>query len=278
MIFPDFKHLISLKNQSQDFALLLQKSDNKIDGGNLSNLYGSGLEFAEVRKYQFGDDVRNMDWRVTARTGKAHLKLFHTENEQDILILVDLNKNMHFGSKETFKSVKAANLAAKIAWYHHKNNDKIGGCVFGNQNIENLTIYPVSKSQKSIIALFKDLTNKEISKNYIKLSEVLEKLQKFVKFHSKIYIISDFANFESKITDNLKKIYQKKSEIKFLQITDPRDYQIPKMGKINFSDNFGNNIIIDSNNDSFRQKYQQNWQNNQDKFLKIVQKNNVILF
>jgi uncharacterized protein (DUF58 family) len=109
----------------------------KQSGNYLSRSKGRGMEFDEVRHYQTGDDVRAIDWRVTARTGKTHTKLFREEIERPVLIATDLSQNMHFGSKLLFKSVQGAHLAALVAWHAKSRGDRIGGLVFcDEQHIE----------------------------------------------------------------------------------------------------------------------------------------------
>ena len=110
---------------------------SKLAGTYLAKSKGRGMEFDEVRHYQNGDDVRTIDWRVTARTGKVHTKLFREEKERPVFILTDLSSSMHFGSSLLFKSVQAAHLAALIAWHVKQRGDKLGGLVFSqHQHIE----------------------------------------------------------------------------------------------------------------------------------------------
>lgn len=109
-----------------------KKIQGKQSGNYLSRSKGRGMEFDEVRHYQIGDDTRAIDWRVTARTGKTHTKLFREEIERPVLLATDLSNTMHFGSKLLFKSVQAAHLAALVAWHAKSRGDRIGGLVFRN--------------------------------------------------------------------------------------------------------------------------------------------------
>ena len=96
-------------------------------GSNVSRLRGRGMDFAEVRNYQAGDEIRHMEWRVTARTGKPHVKLYEEERERPVIILTDFNPSMYFGTRLAFKSVIAARLAAILAWTVVKQGDRVGG-------------------------------------------------------------------------------------------------------------------------------------------------------
>ncbi|MEY8199606.1 MAG: DUF58 domain-containing protein [Colwellia sp.] len=130
--------LLQYQNKSRLIDLAGKKNiQGKQSGNYLSRSKGRGMEFDEVRHYQTGDDVRAIDWRVTARTGKTHTKLFREEIERPVLIATDLSQNMRFGSQLLFKSVQAAHLAALVAWHAKSRGDRIGGLVFcDEQHIE----------------------------------------------------------------------------------------------------------------------------------------------
>ncbi len=132
------QELLQYQNKSRLIDLAGKKNIRGKQAGNyLSRSKGRGMEFDEVRHYQTGDDVRAIDWRVTARTGKTHTKLFREEIERPVLIATDLSQNMNFGSKLLFKSVQGAHLAALIAWHAKIRGDRLGGLVFcDEQHIE----------------------------------------------------------------------------------------------------------------------------------------------
>lgn len=132
------QELLQYQNKSRLIDLAGKKNIQGKQAGNyLSRSKGRGMEFDEVRHYQTGDDVRAIDWRVTARTGTTHTKLFREEIERPVLVATDLSQNMHFGSKLLFKSVQGAHLAALIAWHAKIRGDRLGGLVFcDDQHIE----------------------------------------------------------------------------------------------------------------------------------------------
>ena len=132
------QELLQYQNKSRLIDLAGKRNiQGKQSGNYLARSKGRGMEFDEVRHYQTGDDVRAIDWRVTARTGKTHTKLFREEIERPVLVATDLSQSMHFGSKLLFKSVQAAHLAALVAWHAKSRGDRVGGLVFRDkQHIE----------------------------------------------------------------------------------------------------------------------------------------------
>jgi len=138
--------LLHYQNKTALIDLSARKNiHGQMSGNYLSRNKGRGMEFDEVRHYQTGDDIRAIDWRVTARTGKTHTKLFREELERPVLIATDLSNNMHFGSQLLFKSVQAAHVAALVAWHAKNRGDRLGGIVF-NQN-EHLELKPRSRKE-----------------------------------------------------------------------------------------------------------------------------------
>ena len=134
--YTDLPDLIRLRYAAREMADLTgDKTSNPLAGLLSSNFRGRGIDFAEVRVYQPGDDVRTIDWRVTARTQVAHTKVFQEEKERPVLILVDQSASMYFGSQVTFKSVLAARTAAIIAWAALERGDRVGGLVFSEQGL-----------------------------------------------------------------------------------------------------------------------------------------------
>nr|WP_241480308.1 DUF58 domain-containing protein [Legionella norrlandica] len=116
-------------------------------GNHISKFRGRGMDFAEVRNYQAGDEIRHMEWRVTARTGRPHVKIYQEERERPVIMLVDFNPSMIFGTKIAFKSVVAARLASLLAWTVIKQGDRVGGSFFLLRNTANL--FPEEEIQES---------------------------------------------------------------------------------------------------------------------------------
>ena len=199
---------------------------SKLAGTYLAKSKGRGMEFDEVRHYQTGDDVRTIDWRVTARTGKVHTKLFREEKERPVFILTDLGSSMQFGSALLFKSVQAAHLAALIAWHVKQRGDKLGGLVFSQQ--QHFELKPQSRSH-GVLRYFHALTEVQhtIQGNRgLSLNDALSQLRRLVRPGSLVYILSDFAGFTDDGLRHIRAIRQH-NEVTCCPVTDPLDLMLP---------------------------------------------------
>jgi uncharacterized protein (DUF58 family) len=199
---------------------------SKLAGTYLAKSKGRGMEFDEVRHYQTGDDVRTIDWRVTARTGKVHTKLFREEKERPVFILTDLGSNMQFGSALLLKSVQAAHLAALIAWHVKQRGDKLGGLVFSQQ--QHFELKPQSRSH-GVLRYFHALTEVQHTiqgSRGLSLNEALSQLRRLVRPGSLVYILSDFAGFTDDGLRHIRAIRQH-NEVTCCPVTDPLDLMLP---------------------------------------------------
>ena len=202
---------------------------SKLAGTYLAKSKGRGMEFDEVRHYQSGDDVRTIDWRVTARTGKVHTKLFREEKERPVFILTDLGNSMRFGSTLLFKSVQAAHLAALIAWHVKQRGDKLGGLVFNQQ--QHIELKPQSRSH-GVLRYFNALTAVHSSSTALRglnLNDALSQLRRLVRPGSLVYILSDFVDFDQHGLRHVRAIRQH-NEITCCAITDPLEFALPDSG------------------------------------------------
>src|SRR5262249_3770144 len=133
MLYPDFDDLVALKRRKSDIAYSSSRAIKSANPWNyLSPFRGHSLEFDSVLQYIPGDYIRNIDWRVTARIGSPHLKLFREDRERHLLICVDVNAAMRFGTKNTFKSVQAARIAALLGWRGMAQQDRVSACLYGD--------------------------------------------------------------------------------------------------------------------------------------------------
>lgn len=200
----------------------------------LSKSRGRGMEFDEVRHYQPGDDIRSIDWRVTARTGKAHTKLYREEKERPVFIWADLSLTQFFGSQFVFKSVQACHLAAALAWQAQHKGDRIGGLV-GNGWLHQ-ELKPVAR-QKGVLALFHSLMevhkdslnrwNEKQKQRENTLHENLKRLRQLVKPGSTIYVISDFYGADDAFLDGLRVLSQHNS-VRCFGLYDPMEHELPQ--------------------------------------------------
>lgn len=210
-------------------------------GNYLAKIKGRGMEFAEVRHYQAGDDVRTIDWAVTARTGKAHTKLFQEEKERPVFILLDLSDSMIFGSQFVFKSVQAVHLAALISWQAKQRNDRLGGIIFNQHHVVELKPSARNKGLLSYLYQAEKLcvsspfnrNNKKDTREAVKAAQSetfvtqLKRLSRLAQTGCQIHLISDFSQVDNdciKLINRLKK----HNQISAWQINDPLESALPK--------------------------------------------------
>lgn len=220
-----------LKYQHHTYVLDLapqQVIQSKLAGSYLARSKGRGMEFDEVRHYQLGDDVRTIDWRVTARTGKVHTKLFREEKERPVFVLTDLSPSMHFGSVLLTKAVQAAHLAALVGWHARERGDKFGGILFNGQQIRELKPASRSVSVLRYLQQLIDLNNKPVTAGQqpVSLADAVGQLRRLVRPGSLVYLISDFSSLDANVLRHLQSM-RMHNEIRLCQIFDPLEQQIP---------------------------------------------------
>jgi uncharacterized protein (DUF58 family) len=218
--YQRFTHLLDLAPR--------QTIQSKLAGSYLAKTKGRGMEFDEVRHYQPGDDVRTIDWRVTARTGKVHTKLFREEKERPVFILTDLSSSMQFGSELLLKSVQAAHLAALIAWHVKKTGDKLGGILFNDQHIVELK--PASRNVavlRYLHQLIELQQQQQGSTEQYCLADALGQLRRLARPGSLIFVISDFSQLNEQCLRHLQAM-RMHNEIRLCELFDPLELKAPK--------------------------------------------------
>ena len=229
--------LIAARFAARDLKLKQRRNAlSLLAGPNKTSFRGRGLDFAEVRAYQAGDDVRNIDWRVTARSGKPYTKLFQEERERPLLVVTDQRQPMFFGSQHCFKSVTACYVSALLAWSGLQQGDRVGGMVFGNE--DQLEIRP-KRNRQTVMALMQGLLgyNGQLNRDtgleldsHQRLSSALTELRRIAKPGHAIYLVSDFSGFEH---DSVKKqLFQlsRHCEVTAIHIGDPMEAELPPEG------------------------------------------------
>ncbi len=258
MLYPDFNELVGLKSKVSNLVLSSRRTTlSNSMGDNISPFRGQGMEFEEVREYSAGDDIRSIDWRVTARTGKAHTKVFKEERERSVILCIDVNDYMRFGTKTTFKSIQAAKIAAMLGWRANSNNDRVGSCLFGGES--GLKYFSPKRSRKSLLAMFKQLSSiAEYKQKITTLEDMLSHINKAAPTGSLIYIISDFSiigkNLEHSLT-NLKK----RCDVILIAVDDIADKIIPPVGTLLFS-NDDEKLYVNTDSIDGRSNYTKLWQ------------------
>ncbi|MBN7818993.1 DUF58 domain-containing protein [Bowmanella sp. Y57] len=201
----------------------------KLAGTYLAKTKGRGMEFDEARHYQPGDDIRAIDWRVTARTGKTHTKLYREEKERPIFILTDLSASMHFGTRFLFKSVQAAHLTALIAWSARKRGDRIGGLLY-NQD-QHLEYKPLTR-QKAVMSLMSGLMQlhqpHQNKPQQLSFSDACARLRRLARPGSLIFLISDFSQLNDTAKQHLHRL-GRHCELVAYPISDPFEHALPSV-------------------------------------------------
>jgi len=243
---------------------------NDFFGGDYhSNFKGRGMTFSEVREYILGDDVRSIDWNVTAKTGKPHIKVFEEERELSVLLLIDVSSSGVFGSKNELKIDVAVEIAAMLSFSAIKNNDKVGLALFSDK-IEKYI--PPKKGKKHVLRLITDIVNHDFGSNQKRTSikNAIDFANKISKRKSVIFLISDFIddNFWNEL-----KFLNFKHDLVGLQIYDSYEKDFPNIGLINIYDSeTGKKNWIDTSSRKNRKKFSENSNKKLNSFSKKCKK------
>ena len=270
---PALDDLLELRHQAHTLGL----SSHHLVNSSFSGLYasvfrGQGLNFEEVREYAEGDDIRNMDWKVTARTGDPHLKVFREERERSVMLCVDQGPHMNFGTRGTFKSVQAARAAALLGWAANGLHDRVGGILFGNQD-QSQSYFRPTKDRRALWRLLKALTSTaaedSASSTPQLLADTLTKANRGVGTGGLIFVIADFNQPLQDLKKSLSQLYQHHSVV-LLPVDDPADRELPDMGQAIFRDAEGNLLKVDTSNAAGRQAYREQWQQGRAELMQIA--------
>ena len=221
---------------------------NQVFSGEYHSVFkGRGMEFSEVREYQFGDDIRNIDWNVTARFGHPYIKIFEEERELTVIMMVDLSGSLMFGTVDKTKQQIAAELSAILAFSALKNNDKVGLILFTDK-IEKFV--PPRKGKKHVLRIIREVLSFKPEGKTTNIREALEYLNHAVKKRSIIFLLSDFMD------EGYEKIFRvvgKKHDFIGIVMSDIRENTLPKMGLVKFTDaETGEERWIDTNDTKIR--------------------------
>lgn len=238
-----------------------------------SKLRGRGVDFDQVRVYQAGDDVRTIDWRVTARTQEPHTKLFHEERERPIYILVEQSQRLFFGSGLMFKSVLAAHAAALLGWAALGHNDRIGGLVFGD--LEHHEIKP-RRSKQSLLQLLNRLTraNQALSTELHPVRDsfglALRRAREVLRPGSLVMVLCDERTLSDSSEQQLI-LLARHTDLLLLPLSDPLDHALPAAGLLRFAER-GSRLELDTHNADLRQAYRSQGEARQARWQRLAQK------
>jgi uncharacterized protein (DUF58 family) len=211
---------------------------------------GRGMSFSEVRNYQYGDDVRNIDWNVTARTGEAHVKIFEEERELTVMLLVDISRSGLFGTGAQFKSEIITEISALLAFSAISNNDKVGIILFSDQ----IELYiPAKKGKQHILRIIREILDVQPKGRGTDLGQALQYFQNLSKKRSICFVISDFL---TKGYEEPLRVTKRKHDVIGIRIQDPAELQLPEIGLLHAVDaETGETRWIDTSSFSVQQQF-----------------------
>lgn len=247
-------------------------SKNIFAGEYHSAFKGRGMTFAEVREYQYGDDIRSIDWNVTARFGHPYIKVFEEERELTVVLLIDVSGSREFGTVTQLKKDIFTEVAATLAFSTIQNNDKIG-VIFFSDKIEKFI--PPKKGKKHVLHIIRELIDFQPTSNKTDIAGALRYFTNAIKKSSTAFIISDLmdSNFEKELT-----IAGRKHDVVALQVYDIRETELPDVGLIKLKDaETGERIWVDTSDKRLRTTYKHAWGESQLAIQKSFTKSGVDL-
>ncbi len=238
---------------------------DSVTGAYYSSFKGRGMDFEEVREYAIGDDVRTIDWNVSAKMDRPFVKVFREERELTIMLLVDLSASGIFGSVEQSKRERAAEIASVIAFSASQNNDKVG-CLLYTDEVEHYI--PPKKGRRHILRVIRDILFFEPTGKGTNHKAVLDYLNRVQRRKSVVFLISDFLDNEQPTTHqpttnnpqlfNTLALTHQRHDLVSIALSDPREYELPEVGLITLEDaETGEMVEIDTGNRNTRERYAQ---------------------
>lgn len=233
-------------------------SRNIFAGEYHSAFKGRGMAFSEVREYQYGDDIRNIDWNVTARYNKPFIKVFEEERELTVMLLIDVSGSREFGSVDKTKKNVITEIAAILAFSAIQNNDKIG-VIFFSEKIEKFI--PPKKGRSHILRIIRELIDFEPQERGTDITGAIRYMTNAIKKRCTAFLISDFIQKEKEL-ENALSIANNKHDLVALRIYDQRETELPPIGMVKLKDaETGQYIWVDSSSQATRQAYTKWWAN-----------------
>lgn len=246
-------------------------SQNIFAGEYHSAFKGRGMAFSEVREYQYGDDIRDIDWNVTARFHRPYIKVYEEERELTLMLLVDVSGSLDFGTRGQMKREMTAEIAATLAFSAMQNNDKVG-VIFFSDRIEKYI--PPKKGRKHILYIIREMLDFQPQSQKTDVAQAVEFMTQVLKRRSTVFFISDFYNrspFERQL-----QMASRKHDIMAIQVYDAFARQLPDVGLINVMDaESGREMIIDTSSKKLRVAHAKAWSDGQQMLRDAFTKSNV---
>lgn len=251
----DLDDLIRLRMQTRGLQYgTRRKVSSAVAGIHLSRFRGRGVDYQESRSYQHGDDIRNMDWRVTARTGKPHTKLFQEERERPVILLLDCNSSMFFGTRTRLKSVQATRLAALVAWATVRHGDRIGAFSFRQHKHQEIKPVGGKRGALRLLSALKDWYQPRQQFSELEpgsMAHALKRLRRLARPGTMVFIISDFYAWSDDCQRHLNRLAQH-NDIFGFQVYDQLEMALPEAGSYGISDGSNRGIINTSRKSSLQ--------------------------
>ena len=240
-----------LLKQVREIEIRTKGLVNQVFSGEYHSVFkGKGMEFSEVREYQFGDDIRNIDWNVTARFGHPFIKIFEEERELTVILMIDLSGSLSFGTRKKTKQRVAAEISAILSFSALKNNDKVGLILFTDK-IEKFV--PPRKGRKHVLRIVREILSFKPEGNKTNLKLALEYLNTTIKKRSIVFFLSDFID---KGFEKILSVVSKRHDFIALSIEDIREKDLINIGLVKFFDaETGQEFFVDTSNKNFLDFY-----------------------
>jgi len=224
---------------------------NQVFSGEYQSVFkGRGINFAEVREYQYGDDIRSIDWNVTARTGAPHVKIFEEERELTVMLVVDVSASGDFGSRERMKGDLAVEVCSLLAFSAIKNNDKVGLLIFSDR-IEKFV--PPRKGRKHVLRVLRELLYHEPQGEKTDIRAALEYLMRVIRRRAVVFVVSDFLapDFDRPLA-----VAGRRHDVIAVRVRDRREIDLPPIGLLELEDaESGDRLLVDTSDPTFRRAF-----------------------
>lgn len=269
-LHPQLDDLLELRHQARTLGVAAHHLVNSTFTGLYASVFrGTGLDFDEVREYQEGDDIRNMDWLVTARTNTPHLKIFREERQRSVILCIDTGPHMSFGTRGTFKSIQAARAAALIGWAASKQHDRVGGVLFGNPAM-GLRYVRATPGRRGLWRLLRFLTEPvELGDtDESSLMAALQHLESGSGTGSLIFVIAPV----NQVTGGLERILgnlRQRHDVVLLPVDDPADRDLPAVGSVIFSNAAGELLEVDTDDEAGRAAFREDWEQRREELKQL---------
>ena len=249
---------------------------NEIFAGKYHTAFrGRGMSFSEVREYRAGDDVRDIDWNVTARSSKPHIKIYEEERELTMMLLVDVSGSRMFGTTERMKKSVITEIAAVLAFSAAQNNDKVG-CIFFSDKVEKFI--PPKKGKSHILMIIRELISFEPESSRTAISEAVRYFTNVNKKRCTTFILSDFMNAprdKAPLEDALK-IAGSKHDLVGIRVYDRREAELPDVGIVELQDaETGGKVWLDTSSRSVREHYARSWEERNEAINELLRRNRI---